>query len=129
VIYAKMMFGGLGRRGFEAISAAMVLTFAIAIVVTGFMILAGSRDALLRAERSDRPDVVHVKGRYNRALFETPRSGNLPPLTLPVYEPLVSPAYEPSHLRTHHADRCLIDRAEHRRRSGAGGSAASGLSP
>src|ERR1700732_1476533 len=85
-----MMFGGLGRRGFEAISAAMVLTFAIATVVTGFMILAGSRDALLRAERSDRPDVVHVKGRYNRALSETPRGGTLPPLTLPVYEPLVS---------------------------------------
>jgi ABC-type lipoprotein release transport system permease subunit len=90
VIYAKMMFGGLGRRGFEAISAAMILTFAVSIVVTGFMIVAGSRDALLRAERADRPDVVHVKGRYNRALFETPRSGNLPPLTLPVYEPLVA---------------------------------------
>jgi hypothetical protein len=32
-----------------------------------------------------------VKSRFNRALFETPRSGNLPPLTLPVYEPLIDP--------------------------------------
>src|SRR5262249_38487381 len=32
------------------------------------------------------------KSRFNRALFETPRSGNLPPLTLPVYEPLLDPA-------------------------------------
>jgi MacB-like periplasmic core domain len=32
-----------------------------------------------------------VKSRFNRAVFETPRSGNLPPLTLPVYEPLIDP--------------------------------------
>ncbi len=28
----------------------------------------------------------------DRALFETPRSGNLPPLTIPVYAPLIDPA-------------------------------------
>ncbi|WGS17363.1 ABC transporter permease [Bradyrhizobium sp. ISRA463] len=44
-----------------------------------------------RAIRQDRPDVVEVKSRFNRALFETPRSGNLPPLTIPVYEPLIDP--------------------------------------
>jgi ABC-type antimicrobial peptide transport system permease subunit len=32
-----------------------------------------------------------VKSRFNRAVFETPRSGNLPPLTIPVYEPLIDP--------------------------------------
>jgi len=32
-----------------------------------------------------------VKSRFNRAVFETPLSGNLPPLTLPVYEPLIDP--------------------------------------
>ena len=46
---------------------------------------------MTRAEREDRPDIVQVKSRFNRAVFETPRSGNLPPLTLPVYEPLLDP--------------------------------------
>ena len=35
--------------------------------------------------------IVQIRSRFNRALFETPRSGNLPPLTLPVYEPLIEP--------------------------------------
>jgi ABC-type antimicrobial peptide transport system permease subunit len=46
---------------------------------------------MTRAEREDRPDIVQVKSRFNRAVFETPRSGNLQPLTLPVYEPLIDP--------------------------------------
>src|SRR5215467_381482 len=45
---------------------------------------------MTRAEREDR-DIVQVKSRFNRAVFETPRSGNLQPLTLPVYEPLIDP--------------------------------------
>jgi len=55
------------------------------------MIVQGARAALSAAERKDRPDIVQVKSRFNRALFETPRSGNLPPLTIPVYEPLIDP--------------------------------------
>jgi hypothetical protein len=91
VIYAKLLFGGFGRRGLEAIMAAVVLAFTNAIVASGLMIIAGSRDALSRAEHNDRPDIVHIKGRFNRAVFETPRRGNLPPLVLPVYEPLLHP--------------------------------------
>lgn len=55
------------------------------------MVVEGARNTLSRAIRQDRPDVVEVKSRFNRALFETPRSGNLPPLTIPVYEPLIDP--------------------------------------
>jgi ABC-type antimicrobial peptide transport system permease subunit len=47
---------------------------------------------MARAEREDRPDIIQVKSRFNRAVFETPRSGKLPPLTLPVYEPLIDPS-------------------------------------
>jgi ABC-type lipoprotein release transport system permease subunit len=46
---------------------------------------------MARTEREDRPDIIQVKSRFNRAVFETPRSGKLPPLTLPVYEPLIDP--------------------------------------
>jgi len=91
VIYAKLLFGGFGRRGLEAITAAVVLALTNAIVASGLMIIVGSYDALSRAERNDRPDIVHIKGRFNRAVFETPRRGNLPPLLLPVYEPLLDP--------------------------------------
>lgn len=91
MIWAKIVFGGLGRRGLEAIVAASLLALAIALVSAALMIVAGASDALARAERIDRPEIVHVKSRFNRALFETPRSGYLPPLTLPVYEPLIDP--------------------------------------
>jgi hypothetical protein len=91
VIYAKLLFGGLGRRGLEGIVAVVVLAQTNAIVASALMIIAGSHHTLSQAERDDRPDIVQVKGRFNRALFETPRHGNLPPLTLPVYEPLIDP--------------------------------------
>lgn len=91
MIWAKLVFGGLGRRGLEALVAVSVLALAIALVSVALMILSGAGDALARAERIDRPDIVQVKSRFNRALFETPRSGYLPPLTLPVYEPLIDP--------------------------------------
>ena len=91
MIWAKLVFGGFGRRGVEALIAGLVLMIAAAILAGSGMVVEGAADALARAERSDRPDVVQVKGRFNRALFETPRSGNLPPATLPVYEPLLIP--------------------------------------
>ena len=91
MICAKLLFGGFGRRGLEAIVAALVLLLANAIVASGLMIIAGSDYALSQAEKTDRPDLILIKGRFNRALFETPRRGNLPPLTLPVYEPLIEP--------------------------------------
>ena len=88
----KLLFGGFQRRGLEAIMAALVLTLANAIVASGLMVISGAHRALLQAEANDRPDIIKVKSRFNRALFETPRSGSLPPLTLPVYEPLIDPA-------------------------------------
>src|SRR5205823_1085694 len=78
-----------GRRGFEAIVALGVLAVAAAIVAGAMMVIEGAKGAMARAERDDRPDIVQVKSRFNRAVFETPRSGNLAPLTLPVYEPLI----------------------------------------
>jgi ABC-type antimicrobial peptide transport system permease subunit len=91
MIWAKLVFGGFGRRGVEAVIAGLVLIIAAAIVAGSGMVVEGAASALARAERTDRPDVVQVKARFNRALFETPRSGNLPPATLPVYEPLIDP--------------------------------------
>jgi ABC-type lipoprotein release transport system permease subunit len=91
MIWTKLVLGGLGRRGLEAFSAAIVLVLAIAIVAGSLMVVDGARAALARAERQDRPDVIHVKSRFNRALFETPQSGMLQPMTLPVYEPLIDP--------------------------------------
>ena len=92
MIWAKLVFGGLGRRGLEAVIAFGVLVLAAAIVTGSLMVVEGAREAIARAAEADRPDVVQVKSRFNRAVFETPRSGNLPPLTLPVYEPLIDPA-------------------------------------
>ncbi|MGY8676458.1 ABC transporter permease [Bradyrhizobium sp. UFLA05-153] len=88
----KLTFGGMGRRFVEAIAAIMILAAASATVAASLMVVEGARNALDRAIRQDRPDIIHVKSRFNRALFETPRSGNLPPLTIPVYEPLIDPA-------------------------------------
>jgi ABC-type antimicrobial peptide transport system permease subunit len=89
MIWTKLVFGGFGRRGFEALVAATVLAVAVAVLVESSMVIEGAWGVLSRAERHDRPDIVQVKSRFNRALFETPHSGNLPPLTLPVYEPLI----------------------------------------
>jgi ABC-type antimicrobial peptide transport system permease subunit len=89
MIWAKLVFGGFGRRGLEAIVALAILAVAAATVASAMMVIEGAKAALARAERDDRPDIIQVKSRFNRAVFETPRSGNLPPLTLPVYEPLI----------------------------------------
>ncbi|WP_407179203.1 ABC transporter permease [Bradyrhizobium sp. STM 3562] len=88
----KLTFGGFGRRFVEALAAAIVLAATSATVAASLMVVEGARNTLARAIRQDRPDVVEVKSRFNRALFETPRSGHLPPLTIPVYEPLIDPA-------------------------------------
>ena len=91
MIWAKLVFGGFGRRGLEAVVALAVLAVAAAIVAGAMMVIEGAKEAMARAEREDRPDIIQVKSRFNRAVFETPRSGKLPPLTLPVYEPLIDP--------------------------------------
>src|SRR5262249_46292674 len=91
VIKLKLLFGGFGRIGLEAIAAAVILTLTNAICACGLMIITASKNALSQAEKIDRPDVIQIKGRFNRALFETPRRGNLSPPTLPVYEPLIAP--------------------------------------
>lgn len=92
MIWVKLTFGGMGRRFVEAIAAIMILAAASATVAASLMVVEGARNALNGAIHQDRPDIIHVKSRFNRALFETPRSGNLPPLTIPVYEPLIDPA-------------------------------------
>ena len=91
MMWVKLTFGGFGRRFVEAIAAATILAATSATVAASLMVVEGARSTLIRAVRQDRPDVIQVKSRFNRALFETPRSGNLPPLTIPVYEPLVDP--------------------------------------
>src|SRR5689334_16943172 len=91
MIWVKLVFGGFGKRGFEAVVALAVLAVAAAIVAGALMVIEGARAAMARTEREDRPDIIQVKSRFNRAVFETPRSGNLPPLTLPVFEPLIDP--------------------------------------
>jgi ABC-type lipoprotein release transport system permease subunit len=92
MMWVKLTFGGFGRRFVEAIAAGVVLAATSATVAASLMVVEGARDTLSRAIRQDRPDVIKIKSRFNRALFETPRSGNLPPLTIPVYEPLIDPA-------------------------------------
>ena len=91
MIWAKLVFGGSGKRGLEAVVALAVLAVAAAIVAGALMVIEGAKAAMARTEREDRPDIIQVKSRFNRAVFETPRSGKLPPLTLPVYEPLIDP--------------------------------------
>ncbi len=91
MIWPRLIFGGFGRRGLEALVAALVLGVAAAVTAASLMVVAGAHSALTRSERKDRPDIIQVRSRFNRALFETPRSGYLPPLTLPVYEPLIDP--------------------------------------
>jgi hypothetical protein len=67
VIYAKLLFGGFGRRGLEAITAAVILALTNALVASGLMIITGSYDAMSRAERDDRPDIIRVKAVANRS--------------------------------------------------------------
>ena len=92
MMWVKLTFGGFGRRFIEALAAAIILAATSVTVAASLMVVEGARNALARAIRQDRPDIIQVKSRFNRALFETPRSGNLPPLTIPVYEPLIDPA-------------------------------------
>lgn len=92
MMWLRLIFGGLGRRGLEVAAAALVLVVVSATVAASLMVGVGARRALAHAEHTDRPDIILVRSRFNRALFETPRSGNLPPQTLPVYEPLIDPA-------------------------------------
>src|SRR6516225_8753005 len=74
MIWARLVFGGFGRRGLEAVVALVVLAVAAALVAAALMVVEGARHAMARAEREDRPDIVQVKSRFNRAVFETPLS-------------------------------------------------------
>jgi hypothetical protein len=58
MIWAKLVFGGFGRRGLEAIVASGVLVLATAIVAGSLMVVQGARGAIARAARDDRPDIV-----------------------------------------------------------------------
>ena len=79
MITAKVILGGLGRRAVETALAGLVLAVAVGVVVASAMVIRGANTELHRVERQQRPDVVHLVGRYNRALWELPRSGLLPP--------------------------------------------------
>src|SRR5215469_10353475 len=68
MIWARLVFGGFGSRGLEAV---VVLAVAAALVAAALMVVEGARHAMTRAEREDRPDIVQVKSRFNRAVFET----------------------------------------------------------
>src|SRR5262249_17988518 len=92
MMWVKLAFGGFGRRFVEASAAAISLAVTSATGASSLVGVGGARRGLGQAVRQDRPDIVQVKSRFNRALFETPRSGNLPPLTIPVYEPLIDPS-------------------------------------
>jgi ABC-type lipoprotein release transport system permease subunit len=106
MIWVKLAFGGFGRRFVEAVAAAIIIAATSALVAASLMVVEGARNTLSRAIRQDRPDIVQLKSRFNRALFETPRSGHLPPLTIPVYEPLI----DPLELRKAAADNPVVER-------------------
>src|SRR5262249_2404741 len=91
MMWVKLTLGRFGGAWVQALAAAIVLAAPGATVAASLMVVEGARNTLSRVIRQDRPDIVEVKSRFNRALFETPRSGNLPPLTIPVYEPLIDP--------------------------------------
>src|ERR1700730_13606215 len=51
MIWAKLVFGGFGRRGLEAIVALGVLAVGAAIVAAAMMVIEGARGSIARAER------------------------------------------------------------------------------
>ena len=53
MIWTKIIFGGLGRRGFEAVVAGLVLAAASALVAGSLMVVQGARYALTQAEREE----------------------------------------------------------------------------
>jgi hypothetical protein len=91
MILSRLILAGFGRRAVELILATLVIAALSAVIASSTAVIEGARAALYRFERKERPDVIHVIGRFNRALFELPRRGNLPPATLPVYEPRIEP--------------------------------------
>jgi len=91
MIVPRLIFAGFGRRAIELVLAALVIATLSAVIVSSTAVIEGARVALHRFEQKERPNVIHVIGRFNRALFELPRRGNLPPATLPVYEPRIEP--------------------------------------
>ena len=54
MIWAKLVFGGFGRRGLEAVIAFGVLVLAAAIVTGSLMVVEGAREAIARAAEADR---------------------------------------------------------------------------
>ncbi len=91
MIVPRLVLAGFGRRAIELILAALVIAALSAVIASASAVIEGARASLYQFERKERPDIVRVIGRFNRALFELPRRGNLPPATLPVYEPRIEP--------------------------------------
>ena len=68
MMWVKLTFGGFGRRFVEVIAAAIILAATSATVASSLMVVEGARRALSQAVRQDRPDIVQIKSRFNRAL-------------------------------------------------------------
>jgi ABC-type lipoprotein release transport system permease subunit len=92
MITFRLVLAGFGRRIIELILAVLVTAALSAVIASSTAVIEGAGSALYQFQRKERPDVIHVIGRFNRALFELPRRGNLPPATLPVYEPRIEAA-------------------------------------
>jgi ABC-type lipoprotein release transport system permease subunit len=106
MIAFRLILAGFGRRTIELILAALVIAALSAVIASSTAVIEGAGAALYQFQRKERPDVIHVIGRFNRALFELPRRGNLPPATLPVYEPRI----EPEELKTAIANATVVKR-------------------
>ena len=48
MIWARLVFGGFGRRGLEAVVALVVLAVAAALVAAALMVVEGARHAIGR---------------------------------------------------------------------------------
>jgi hypothetical protein len=81
MIVPRLVLAGFGRRAIELILAALVIAALSAVIASASAVIEGARASLYQFERKERPDIVRVIGRFNRALFELPRRGNLPPAT------------------------------------------------
>jgi hypothetical protein len=77
MIVPRLVLAGFGRRAIELVLATLVIATLSAVIASSAAVIEGARAALYRFERKKRPDVIHVIGRFNRALFELPRRRRL----------------------------------------------------
>ena len=66
MIWAKLIFGGFGRRGLEAVVALAALAVAAAIVAGALMVIEGARAAMARTRPIVRASVRARPARHRR---------------------------------------------------------------